>query len=103
MPDLELVLKDGTVLENCSAGYSGHFLWLYLKNISIQEATQIAFDQSKVETIVFNYGSLKAVYEGLTEVHAIIKQEDSINVLLTGEHVTEQKDLPGRDYVRLID
>ena len=62
-----LILKDGTVIEDGTAGYSQGTLWLFFGGMALQEAAAIFFDPKKTKRIIFQYGEMEDVYDNFTE------------------------------------
>lgn len=79
---MRLKLNDGTVLENCRAGYADGNLWLFLTGVSMQYASALFFDPARTVRIVFEYGEMQDVYEGFTKVTALIMDGDGMSVCL---------------------
>ena len=83
MDGQRLILKDGTVLENASAGVTSLSLWLWIKGITMQEAAQIALDQTKTKKIIFQYGDEEEVYTGYTSCESITRDGAEISICLS--------------------
>ena len=83
-----LVLKDGTILNDCECGYCNGSLWCYLKGLSFNEAFQQFSDPSKLSEITFEYGTetyyRQTIYSGFTNIIAIEKRDFTIDVRLEG-------------------
>lgn len=96
----ELILADGTVLENCECGYANGNLWCFLDKevVSFSGAFQHFSDPSKFGTIIFqlkypNYAD-QTIYSNIEDITAIQKTDNQIQVRLIGDHITsEQKRL----------
>lgn len=86
-----LKLANGRILEECQAGASETSLWLYLKNLSMKEAAEIAFDPEAIQHIEFYFGNLHNTYEGYTEVGALMHRGKTIEVQLKGGSMTEEE------------
>lgn len=83
----KLILMDGTVIENGTAGYDQGFLWCYLRGYTITQAAQIFFDPSKTGKIIFQYGEMSDEYDGFTNCTAILIDADGVvSVCLEGGH-----------------
>ena len=63
---MRLILKDGTVIEGASAGYTTGTLWCYMKGLTLMEAAAIFFDPKKTARIIVVYGEMEDVYVGYT-------------------------------------
>ena len=54
---LRIILADGSVYENATAGYAEGILTVFLRTVmTMQEAATVFFDTGKTATIVFEYG-----------------------------------------------
>ena len=71
-----LILNDGMVLENATAGYSGGSVILHINGLTMQEAVGIMFDPSRTSRIVFQYGDMEDVHTGYTNCVNIGKDFD---------------------------
>ena len=71
-----LILKDGTTIENGSAGYSDATLWLYCYVYTMMQAAMLFFDPAKTDVIVFQYGDMEDRYEGFTNCRNMMINED---------------------------
>lgn len=84
MEGLRLILNDGTIIEEGSAGYAQGFLWLYFTGYTFLETAMIFSDKTKTQHIVFQYGEMQDVYDGFTEcVNVNIDIDNKISVCLT--------------------
>ena len=63
---MRIVLADGTILNDSTAGYADGLLWLTITGKSLQECAMLFFDTSKTARIQFDYGEMRDVYEGYT-------------------------------------
>lgn len=63
---MRLVLADGTIINDGTAGYAGGNLWLKLPGMTMPEAAAVVFDSTKTEVIRFDYGEMRDTYEGYT-------------------------------------
>ena len=77
-----LILADGTTLENGEAGYYDHVLWCYIPGGTIPEMASVFTDPSKTAVIKFEYGEMADVYEGFTNVTALIMSENEVKISL---------------------
>ena len=90
----ELILADGTVLENCECGYSDKNLWCFLDNkvVSFAGAFQHFSDPEKFGTVIFQlvYQDYidQTIYSEIEDIISIQKSENTIDVRLTGSHIT---------------
>lgn len=62
-----LILKDGTIIEDGSCGYSDGRLWCWIHGFTMAQAAQLFFDHEKTDHILYEYGEMKADYTGFTE------------------------------------
>lgn len=92
-----LVFGDGTRIDNGSAAYANKDLWLYFKDMTMQEAAMIAFDKQKLETIDYVYGGHMRRYHGFTDCNVISQDEDGTTMIrLNGKNSSvepEQKSI----------
>ena len=68
MPDhgQRLILNDGTIIEDGSAGYSQGLLWCYFTGYTLPQAAMLFIDPAKTARIVFQYGEMETVHEDFT-------------------------------------
>ena len=96
----KLVLKDGSILNECSCGFDGEYsIWCFLKDISFAEAFQHFSSPTSFETVVYEMEDFvtlhRTTYSGLVELSAIQQERDRVNVRLKGPDIRIQKeDLP---------
>lgn len=86
-----LKLANNRILSECSAGMTEGALWLFLPKMTMTEAAGIAFDTEALQTILFHYGVMYDVYEGYTEVKAMMQRGDDVEIQLVGGRRTEEK------------
>ena len=88
-----LKLKDGTIINNCSCGYSNRELWCFLNDQSIFEAMQLFSDPSKFETVIFEFGIpinyTRLTYSGMTELITIDQRDTQTGVRIAGSRVEQ--------------
>ena len=75
MEGQRLILNDGTIIEDGSAGYADEFLWLYLQGYSMTQAAFLFLNADKTWKIVYQYGDMEKTYEGFT-VCTYIQMDD---------------------------
>lgn len=64
-----LIFADESVYENAEAGYYGGTLFLFMMDtVTLQEASMLAFNTSKTQSIIFEYGGMSDTYVGYTQV-----------------------------------
>lgn len=68
---MRLILNDGTVIEGGSGGLSDGFLWLWLPNWTMRQAVEIAFNESIIGKIIFQYGEEEEVWTGFVDCVSI--------------------------------
>lgn len=85
---VRLILKDGTILDNCECGYSNRSLWCYLRGIPFGEAFQYFSGPDKFETIIFDiiFGNTidRITYSGFEQITAVQQSEFTVDVRLEG-------------------
>lgn len=67
-----LILNDGTIIENGSAGRSDGSLWLYVGTYTMAAAAEIFLNQGKTGKIIFQYGEMEETYTGYTVCKALM-------------------------------
>lgn len=72
-----VIFKDGTTIENGSAGYSAGCLWLNLPGYTMAQAAALVFDPEKTDKIVYEYGQMSDEYEGFTNCTSLFVEVDS--------------------------
>lgn len=77
-----LVLKDGTKIEDGSAGYFEGTLWLTLPGMTMMDAAAILFNSAKTGTIWFQYGEDEDEYKGYTNCTAMLTEENQISACM---------------------
>lgn len=92
-----LILKDGTVLNNCECGYYNRSLWCYLKGYSFSEAFQLFSDPDNFETVIFEYGTKdyykRISYSGFESITAVEQRELTVDVRLEGNEIIIHEDM----------
>jgi len=84
MEGRRLILADGTVIEDGTAGESGGFLWCWFSGYTLNVAAWLFFSPERTETIRFQYGEMEDVYEGYTECRGLsIDADGKISVCMT--------------------
>lgn len=91
----DLILGDGTILENSHCGYSDRYLWCFISGKTMLECVQIFSDSEKIAEMKSHYLFNGYLYKGFTDLLLVEKNTDgSINVRLTwpegGEHSVEK-------------
>jgi hypothetical protein len=71
-----LILNDGTVIEDGSAGLADGFLWLYAGGYTMTAAAEIFLNPAKTAKIIFQYGGMEDAYTGYTVCKAMIIDGD---------------------------
>ena len=91
-----LVLKDGTVLNNCSCGYANKELWCFLKDRTLFDAIQLFSGPEKFQTIVYEFGIpinyTRITYMSITGVVTFDQQETQTDVRLVGDNITQTEE-----------
>ena len=76
MEGRKIVFSDGTEIADGECGFSNGVLWCYNVGTNfLQVATQFS-DPAKTASITFVYGEMQDVYEGYTDVIAVMTQFD---------------------------
>ena len=78
-----LILKDGTTIENGEAGYADGKLWVWLPDFTMQSAAAIAFDATKMDKIIFQYGEMSDEYDNFTNCISIMLSDERVAVCMT--------------------
>ena len=80
MPDGQrLVMNDGTIIENGTAGYASGFLWCYFSGYTMAQAAGLFLDTAKTSRIIFEYGEMSEEYTGFTDCVSISTDADGNN------------------------
>ena len=87
LPRVYLKLGTDRILPNAGAGASESSLWLHLRNCTMAQAVELAFDQEATKRIESHYGNLYSAFEGYTEVKTIASRGYAIDLELVGGHV----------------
>ena len=78
-----LILADGTIIENGSAGLSEGFLWLWLPGWTMMEAAQKAFNPSAMQTIIYQHGEgNEDVFTGYTVCKNLMQVDNEIHICM---------------------
>ena len=65
---MNLILKDGTVIEGGSAGLSSNNnLWLWFRGYTLQQTAMMMFDPSKTGKIIAQHGQTSDEFFGYTD------------------------------------
>lgn len=96
-PSIYLQLADGRILPDCQAGMTESALWLFLKNMTMQEAAEIVFAKNLICDIEFHFGGMYSRYEGYSEVSILMNRKMQIEVSLTGGQMTKENEPDERD------
>ena len=83
--DKGLILKDGTKLPNCEAGWTEHGIWVYLAGMTVKETWAIFSDAEKISEIRFVYGKMEDRFYGYTQPGILLEGRDGIRMRITGE------------------
>ena len=68
----QLILNDGTVLEESYAAETVDYLFLYIRNgMTMMQVMMLMMDQNKICRIVYTAGSNQTEYDDYTTVTAI--------------------------------
>ena len=82
MTGIRLILNDGTIIENGTAGVSEKILWLWIPGYTMAQAAEIFFDQSKTEKIIFQYGQMEDVFRNYTNCTSLMMDSAEVAVCL---------------------
>ena len=78
MEGRRLILMDGTIIEDGTAGYAEGKLWCRVTGFTMPQAAQIFLDPTKTGRITFQYGEMSDVYEGFTVCTALMTDVDGV-------------------------
>lgn len=88
-----LILKDGTILDDCECGYTARNLWCFLNGVSFAEAFQYFSKPENYETVVFEltFGDItdQFTYTGIERMTAIQQNSKTLDVRLEGYNIQE--------------
>ena len=83
MEGVRLILMDGTVLENATAGSASGVLWCMIPGMTMEQAAAVFLDPNKTGHIVFQYGDMEDEYNGFTTCTALdLDYGDKLSVTL---------------------
>lgn len=82
MTGRRLIFGNGQVIENGEAGLSSNILHLWIPDMTMAEAAQLALDQTRTFLIRFQYGEMEDVYEGYTNCYGIAIDDEQISIRL---------------------
>lgn len=85
MEGRRVVMADGTELIDAEIGYAYGHIWCYLQNITLPMAYDLFSNPQKTGTLIFDYGDMRDVYEGFTQVNTIKISEDGVDVRMDKE------------------
>lgn len=84
MEGQRLILMDGTIIEDGTAGLSSGFLWCWFTGYTLQQAAAVFFDSAKTGKIEFQYGEMTDTFEDYTDCTSLMIDTDGkISVCLT--------------------
>lgn len=93
--DPRLIMNDGTILPEGSAGYSDHRAWFWVKGLTMAEAFAMFNDPSKTRVIKHQYGTREVVYTGFTTMNLIKQSEFTVDIRMEGENTSvDTHDIP---------
>lgn len=85
MEGRRIVMADGTELMDAEIGYANRHIWCHLKNITLPMAYDLFSNPQKTGTLIFDYGDMRDVYEGFTQVNTIKISEYGVDVRMDKE------------------
>ncbi len=86
MTGRRLICNNGQVIENGEAGLADNILHLWVPDMTMSEAVQLALDPSKTARIRFQYGAMEDSYDGYTNCRGIAIDDGQISIrLIKGE------------------
>lgn len=74
-----LILNDGTVIENGTAGLSNEILWLWIPG-TFWDIADVVRNAEAMQNIVYQYGEMEERYEGYTVCTGIMADGERIAV-----------------------
>ena len=78
-----IILADGTTIEDARASLADGFFWMYIPGITIQEATEFAFDPEKMSKIRYQHGQAEEEYDGYITPYHLMTNPSEISVCMT--------------------
>lgn len=81
-----IVLADGTVLEDSECGYADYTLWCYVKGKTISEVFELFIDPKKTSHISYVHNGNHDDYEGFTKLNLIKQSEFTVDVRMVKEN-----------------
>jgi len=87
-----LILKDGTIFDGSTCGYTEDDVWCFLLDIDFTQAFYYFSNPENYEEISMDVGIRnglvdRVTYKGLTECTAITKHKNQIDIRLTGSDI----------------
>ena len=82
MKGTEIILNDGTILQNGSIGYSDGVIWCCIKDENIVNMFALFADPEKTKHLEFHYGEMVDVYDGFTVIGAALQNENQAQIML---------------------
>lgn len=83
MTGRQIVMNDGTILAGGEIGFSDGKIWCFLKETDFASVYPLFSNPQKTVTLTFVYDEMQDTYVGYTEMSAILKTYDGINVLMS--------------------
>lgn len=94
MTDRQLIMMDGTTIDECSVTYDTS-LWIYCP-LTMRQAADIFLDTAKTQEIRYVMPDIVKVFRFFTDVQILNVVPGGVRVLLTGENA-EETDEPRED------
>ena len=91
----QLLLTDGTTLNNCSCGLYDNTLTCFIKDLSFVDAFKYFMDPDNFSTItfdiVYSMGFTDRIeYNGLERVISVIQKKGQVDICLEGSNITKK-------------
>ena len=78
-----IILADGTILEDCGAGYDGATFWIY-PEMTMKAAADLFLDEVKTAVITYERGGETIQYIGFTDCILMNVVPGGLRIQMTG-------------------
>ena len=91
MNEQQIILADGTVLNNCGAGFDDFSLWIY-PAMTMKEAADLFLDEEKTGTIIHRRSEeSQTIYTGFTDCILMNVVPGGLRIQMTGTETSVEE------------
>ena len=90
MNEQQIILSDGTVLNNCGAGFDDFSLWIY-PAMTMKEAADLFLDEEKTGVIIHRRGEDQTTYTGFTDCILMNVVPGGLRIQMTGTETSVEE------------